>query len=101
MFTRDIHDNLQFLTHVEKEHNSNKLPSVTVTNIDLLLFRESKILQILLVNDKFCDLLVFFAGLVAGLGLGALAEVTKRQLGLSKTGKTLIIKYNLQISCMN
>ena len=29
---------------------------------------------------------VFLAGLVAGLGLGALAEVTKRQLGLSKTG---------------
>ena len=28
----------------------------------------------------------FLTGLVAGLGLGALAEVTKRQLGLSKTG---------------
>ena len=27
------------------------------------------------------------AGLVAGLGLGALAEVTKRQLGFGKTGK--------------
>ena len=28
-----------------------------------------------------------FAGLVAGLGLGALAEVTKRQLRLGKEGK--------------
>ena len=28
-----------------------------------------------------------FTGLVAGLGLGALAEVTKRQLGLGKEGK--------------
>ena len=30
---------------------------------------------------------MIFTGLVAGLGLGALAEVTKRQLGLGKEGK--------------
>ncbi|XP_015766226.1 PREDICTED: atypical kinase ADCK3, mitochondrial-like [Acropora digitifera] len=30
--------------------------------------------------------LINYSGLVAGLGLGALAEVTKRQLGLNKTG---------------
>ena len=68
----------------------------------LILFnfcKERKIIQTLLVKDnKFFNLMVFFAGLVAGLGLGALAEVTKRQLGLSKTGKKLIIKYHLQLN---
>ncbi|XP_073249145.1 atypical kinase COQ8A, mitochondrial-like [Porites lutea] len=33
--------------------------------------------------------LLNYSGLVAGLGLGALAEVTKRQLGLSKTGTSV------------
>lgn len=33
--------------------------------------------------------LINYSGLVAGLGLGALAEVTKRQLGLSKTGTSV------------
>ena len=28
-----------------------------------------------------------FSGLAAGLGLGALAEVTKRQLGVAKQGR--------------
>lgn len=35
----------------------------------------------------------FLAGLVAGLGLGALAEVTKRQLGLSKTGNLVFFHH--------
>ena len=39
----------------------------------------------------------FLAGLVAGLGLGALAEVTKRQLGLSKTGN-LVFFYHEHFS---
>lgn len=34
--------------------------------------------------------LINYSGLVAGLGLGALAEVTKRQLGLNKTGSSLV-----------
>lgn len=33
--------------------------------------------------------LINYSGLVAGLGLGALAEVTKRQFGLNKTGSNL------------
>ena len=38
--------------------------------------------------SELTDLILFLlAGLVAGLGFGALAEVTKRQLGLGKEGK--------------
>ena len=36
----------------------------------------------------------FIIGLVAGLGLGALAEVTKRQLGLSKEGRQKVFSFS-------
>ena len=42
---------------------------------------------------------LWFIGLVAGLGLGTLAEVAKRQLGLGKTGtyyKNLVNPYTLK-----
>ena len=56
----------------------NLITLTTVTVISYLRFHFSEQTDIIL---------FLLAGLVAGLGFGALAEVTKRQLGLGKEGK--------------
>ena len=56
----------------------NLITLMTVTVISYLRFHFSELTHVIL---------FLLAGLVAGLGFGALAEVTKRQLGLGKEGK--------------
>ena len=41
---------------------------------------------------------VYLEGLVAGLGLGAIAEVTKRQLGLINEGKSQLLSIRILLS---
>ena len=44
---------------------------------------------------KLTYLSVYLEGLVAGLGLGAIAEVTKRQLGLINEGKSQLLSIHI------